>query len=442
MPLSAQEQYLLELINRGRLNPAAEAARYGIDLNASLAAGTITTAAKQALAPNALLEQAAIKHSLWMLATDIFSHTGANGSTVGSRATAEGYSWNLVAENIAVWGTTGTVNLTAAIDEHHRGLFLSAGHRTNLMNSTLSEIGLAQETDRFRFTSTGPEYNASMLTEMFGHTNGKRFLTGVAFNDASGDQFYSVGEGIANVSFSVGALTSASQAAGGYAVQSFATGYAQIAGSLGTNGFTAVVDFSIGNVKLDLMNGNTFLTSSSVQLLTGVHNVTLLGNAGLFVTGNDANNVISGNDGANPLSGWAGNDAIHGNAGQDLLFGGAGNDWLTGGTESDTLNGGDGDDILVGNRASDLLTGGLGSDQFVFRNGDGLDRVLDFSVAQRDQLLIDNDLWVGTLTPNWVVANHAWVTEGSVVLNFGQGDLFWIHGTTNLWDVVQAITII
>ena len=36
MTLSAAEQYLLELINRARLNPAAEAARYGIDLNAGL----------------------------------------------------------------------------------------------------------------------------------------------------------------------------------------------------------------------------------------------------------------------------------------------------------------------------------------------------------------------------------------------------------------------
>ena len=37
---SNYEQYLVELINRGRANPAAEASRYGIDLNEGLAAGT------------------------------------------------------------------------------------------------------------------------------------------------------------------------------------------------------------------------------------------------------------------------------------------------------------------------------------------------------------------------------------------------------------------
>ena len=40
------EQYMLELINRARANPAAEAATYGIDLNEGLSAGTISSAAK------------------------------------------------------------------------------------------------------------------------------------------------------------------------------------------------------------------------------------------------------------------------------------------------------------------------------------------------------------------------------------------------------------
>ena len=46
------EQYLLELINRGRADPAAEAARYGIDLNEGLSPGTISSDPKQPLAVN------------------------------------------------------------------------------------------------------------------------------------------------------------------------------------------------------------------------------------------------------------------------------------------------------------------------------------------------------------------------------------------------------
>src|SRR5262245_58376639 len=52
-------QYMLELINRARTDPAAEAARpdYGIDLNEGLAPGTISADPKQPLAPNEWLLQ-------------------------------------------------------------------------------------------------------------------------------------------------------------------------------------------------------------------------------------------------------------------------------------------------------------------------------------------------------------------------------------------------
>jgi hypothetical protein len=52
MPLSAAEQYLLELINQARLDPLAKAASLGIDLNQGLAPGTLDRYAKQVLAHN------------------------------------------------------------------------------------------------------------------------------------------------------------------------------------------------------------------------------------------------------------------------------------------------------------------------------------------------------------------------------------------------------
>src|SRR5213594_3728147 len=68
------EQYLVELINCARMDPSAEAARLGIALNEGLAAGTISTAAKQPLAINPNLTDAAGKHSQWMIDNDVFSH--------------------------------------------------------------------------------------------------------------------------------------------------------------------------------------------------------------------------------------------------------------------------------------------------------------------------------------------------------------------------------
>ena len=64
--LSAAEQLLIEMINRMRLDPEGEAERFGIDLNEGLAAGTLDGSARQVLAPNELLHDAADAHGAWM----------------------------------------------------------------------------------------------------------------------------------------------------------------------------------------------------------------------------------------------------------------------------------------------------------------------------------------------------------------------------------------
>ncbi len=87
------DQYLLELVNRARLDPLAEAARYGIDLNQGLSSGTISAAAKQPLAGNTDLAQASEAHSEWMLAANTFSHYGPGGSTPGDRMGDAGYDF-------------------------------------------------------------------------------------------------------------------------------------------------------------------------------------------------------------------------------------------------------------------------------------------------------------------------------------------------------------
>ncbi|MDF3043687.1 MAG: hypothetical protein K0Q71_6393 [Thermomicrobiales bacterium] len=80
---TAYEQYFLELVNRARLDPRAEAARFGVGLDDGLAGGTISTAAKQPLAFNPLLIDAARGHSAWMVATDTFSHTAPTAAPPG-----------------------------------------------------------------------------------------------------------------------------------------------------------------------------------------------------------------------------------------------------------------------------------------------------------------------------------------------------------------------
>ncbi|TAF55700.1 MAG: ExeM/NucH family extracellular endonuclease [Oscillatoriales cyanobacterium] len=94
--------------------------------------------------------------------------------------------------------------------------------------------------------------------------------------------------------------------------------------------------------------------------------------------------ALPGNDWINT---GGSDDLIFGNRGDDTLLGEAGNDRLFGGQEDDILDGGEGDDWIAGDRGADTLTGGAGSDTFIFRTGDGSDRLTDFTPGQ-DKLIV------------------------------------------------------
>jgi len=387
---TAREQLLLELINRARLDPAGEAARYGIDLNQGLAAGTITAAPKQVLAFNPLLNEAADQHSQWMLDTDTFSHTGAGGSTPGDRMTAAGYaftgSWTW-GENIAWSGSTGGINGDAAVADHHKNLFLSPGHRTNILGTSFREVGLGSLTGSF--TSGGTTYNALMTTEDFAKSGSKVFVTGVTYTDTDNNDFYSIGEGAGGRSvqlFQSGVAAAATQSgtAGGYALGSTLTGAVEIQFSGGGLAATMGVAVTLGtsNIKVDLVDGNTILSNVTAALTQASANLTLIGIEAVNGTGNTLANVITGNSAANVLTGGGGNDSLSGGAGNDTLSGGSGKDVLSGGDGNDTLKGAGDIDTLIGGNGVDRLSGGLGSDIFDFNSvteaaGTG-DLILDF----------------------------------------------------------------
>ncbi|WP_284165999.1 CAP domain-containing protein [Frigidibacter sp. SD6-1] len=440
MTLSATEQYLLELINRGRLAPDAEAARFGISLNSGLSAGTISSAAKQVLAPNALLEAAATKHSQWMLATDIFSHTGSGGSSPGARATSEGYSWARLGENIAWRGTTGTLNTQATIDSIYEGLFRSAGHRTNTLGDGYRELGLGVETGQF--TSRGTTYNAMMATENFGTSGSKTFLTGVAYNDAEKDQFYSIGEGQAGVRFSASGSTTTTANAGGYAIGLTGAKGVGVSGTVGGTSFSAKVDMDHGNVKLDVVNGDLFRTSGNITLGAGIQKVELLGIDDLNATGNSAANVLIGNRGDNRLHGGQSNDYLDGKLGNDILTGGYGADKLRGNMGDDYLSGDRGNDTLGGGWGTDRLVGGADADRFIFNARDYHDTVMDFSAAQGDRLQFDDALWGNVaMTASQVVSTFAHVVAGGVLFDFGQDELL-LAGLTSTSGLQNYIDIV
>ena len=376
---SDNEQLMLELLNRARLDPAGEAARLGIDLNEGLAANTLTAEAREPLAMNQYLGLSADTHSQWMLDADTFSHAGDGGSNPQDRMMAAGYvfsgSW-AYGENIAWRGTTGTPDLTAMIIAQHADLFVDGdvegrGHRLNMLSDLFREVGIGQQSGVF--TYQGTDYNSSMVTQDFARSGDAVFVTGAAYDDGNSDNFYSIGEGRANVAISADGGAALSGSSGGYAL-AVSTGIHTVTFSGGGLAAPIVVDadFAVGNVKLDIVNGNQILSSGNLTLVSGVVTASLLGVANLELTGNASANTLIGNSGANTLLGLAGNDTLAGDAGVDHLDGGDGNDSLFGGAGADELIGGAGNDKLYVMGNDSLLQGDAGYDQVIVLDAGGV----------------------------------------------------------------------
>lgn len=337
MTLTAAEQLMLEYVNRARLDPLGEAERFGIDLNDNLPSGTLDGAARQVLAHNDLIHMASEDHGQWILDTNTFSHTGEGGSTPRERIEEAGYTFSnpsTAGENLTYSGSSGSIDSDAlARDNHHRDLFLSSGHRSNMLNPVYREAGIAQELGTFSPGGSG-SFNVSMIVQKYAKSEGPVFITGVSYADTNNNNFYSIGEGRGGtvVSFSdpAGGLVSASTApTGGYALKVAAS--SNVAVNLGP--VTLNADLSQGNAKLDLVNASDVKTSVSVTMTSAASSVEALGVANLNLTGH------------------AGEDNLIGNKGNNLLNGAGGNDILTGGLGNDTLDGGAGNDIAVINAA-------------------------------------------------------------------------------------------
>jgi uncharacterized protein YkwD len=259
---TAQEVLVVELINRARFDPVAEANRYGINLNEGITGTQLTPDQKQPVAFNILLTEAARIHSQWMLDNDIFSHTGANNNNPGDRIAAAGYSltgsWTY-GENIAWGGTTGpNINLTQYAFTHHEGLFKSPGHRVNILGASFRELGVGQKQGYF-LNSDGVNYLSSMLTEDFAKSGSNYFLTGVIYADTNNNQFYDVGEGLDGVTIVTNGNSYPVYSTGAYSIPlANGTYNLVVSGTPFSSSVNYTVQINGANIKMDVIkNGAT-----------------------------------------------------------------------------------------------------------------------------------------------------------------------------------------
>lgn len=83
---------------------------------------------------NAALGTAAQRHADDMAANNYFSHNSRNGTTFGTRIRQAGYRYRLAAENIAAGYQTP--------EEVVSGWMASPGHRANILNCRLRNVGI------------------------------------------------------------------------------------------------------------------------------------------------------------------------------------------------------------------------------------------------------------------------------------------------------------
>lgn len=263
---TANEQEILELINRARANPTAEGVRLSTTNDADITneytqwmtptraqvkSDFATYPVMPPLAFNAKLIAAARSHTQDMIANDYQGHTGTDGSTVGDRLVAAGYvatGWS--GENVFASGTSPwDIHASFQIDFGNPAL----GHRLNDMNFNdtifYSEIGIGS------MTGSGANVGPIITTEDFGDQH-KTFIVGVVYNDLNHNGFYDPGEGLAGVTIKPSAgstFTAITSTSGGYAIPYSGSGDITVTasgGGLGTS-VTHPITLAGVNVKVD-----------------------------------------------------------------------------------------------------------------------------------------------------------------------------------------------
>lgn len=349
------EQLVLELLNETRLDPQRSAYRYitsfaplrsddpgiqsaidffGVNGPALLSAFSALEAVSP-LAWNENLGDAAAGHNEFLIRFDTQSHqvNAHLPSThpdyekpLGERVDDAGYDWMRLGENVysyarsPVYGHAGFmidwgyddqdyIGGTLASDFASRGDGVQdpAGHRLNIMNPQFREVGIDVALESDPSTQVGP----MVITQNFGQQVGALFVLGVAYSDSDGDAFYSLGEGRGDLIVHVGAGSATSAASGGYQIEvPQGAAYIRLSGGGLSGQVTVTTTIETHNLKLDVVDGDTLLTSGSIIVEGAIAELRALGLTGLTLTAGSGNQIITGTPG---------NDAIDGGAGLDTL---------------------------------------------------------------------------------------------------------------------------
>jgi len=86
------------------------------------------------LVTNDVLGNTALVHSIDMAVNDFFDHVGSDGSQVSGRASAQGYPWIAIGENLAAG--------SRSVEQTFNLWWNSPGHQANMLDPDFVEMGL------------------------------------------------------------------------------------------------------------------------------------------------------------------------------------------------------------------------------------------------------------------------------------------------------------
>ena len=126
---------------------------------------------------------------------------------------------------------------------------------------------------------------------------------------------------------------------------------------------------------------------------------------------------------------------ITGNKLDNEIFGGTKNDSIRGGKGADKIYGGSGNDTLWGDAGNDSLYGGAGKDTFIYKPGEGTDKIFDYASGDMLKILKTNGKDGGTFTKGTFSKGNLTlaISGGGKVIFDGvsKGDVININGTNH-----------
>lgn len=284
----------------------------------------------------------------------IITNDGKTSSTTGYAIAAKGddatvtNSGTISAGKAAILltGNSGIVTNDGLIKTSAYAIAVSADDATVTNNKTITagggvKLAGVDGTLSNHGTITGTSSSAAVV-DFSGASKSSLHNTGLI---STKSRAFLGGDGVQSV-FNSGTITGAVKLGGGKDYFDGTGG--QVNGTVYGGTGNDVYVISDAAIKLsEASGGGADLVKTTVSFTLGSYfeNLMLNGTASIDATGNTLANRLHGNSGKNSIDGSAGNDLIWGHAGADRLIGGS------------------------------------GADQFVFKTGDGKDKITDFAAT-------------------------------------------------------------